>query len=519
MKEKLKLFDKMNLFKIFVLFAVIVFQVWLALLLPEYLSNIIKITMQGGQTGEILVCGLTMLVVSITIMLSIFLIEFLVCSIGTSTASRLRKRIITKMIVSGQKIDNNNFVNVVTNDVNQVQNFICMCLRFLLFAPVLAIGSLIKIIRASGELSLFCIGALIVITIVLFIFYLLMVPRYNKIQKDNTEMSLITSSTVDAQNEIKMNSSQKIICDNAEIVNNSLKHNNETTNILNTLIEPVSTFIMSILSLVIVWVGAYLIDAGTLLIPTMVEFGQYAVRVLTSITMLSFAFIYLARNKVSWKRYKQAYLNISQHCENDNKLQSFDKLLLIIKQEEKLAKRGDIVVIYSNSIKPEWQIDDLYANLDKNDILKIKVNNTNITDYSIYEICKHFVLSGNKLSVFGGGLYDNLLFDNTKRLEMQKLVDNFRINYLAEREQIQSDNLSSGENKKISIIRSLLSGADCIIFDEPTDNLDKDSQKVFWQEVKKGSKAIIIILTNKKSLLRKGNVQIDLSKGGDKNEE
>lgn len=60
------------------------------------------------------------------------------------------------------------------------------------------------------------------------------------------------------------------------------------------------------------------------------------------------------------------------------------------------------------------------------------------------------------------------------------------------------NNLSGGQKKRLDIIRAILTGADVIVFDEPTASLDNSSREAFYELVNsmKNNKIIFIISHN-----------------------
>ena len=65
---------------------------------------------------------------------------------------------------------------------------------------------------------------------------------------------------------------------------------------------PAMTFLMSFVSVLIIWFGARQIDAGTMQIGAMMAFLQYAMHVLISFMIVAMIFIMLPRSSVSAKR-------------------------------------------------------------------------------------------------------------------------------------------------------------------------------------------------------------------------
>ena len=73
-------------------------------------------------------------------------------------------------------------------------------------------------------------------------------------------------------------------------------------------------------------------------------------------------------------------------------------------------------------------------------------------------------------------------------------------------------NLSGGQKQKINIIRTILKESEFIIFDEPTNNLDSESIKLFIQELEKIKKErTILLITHDELLVNISDVILELN--------
>lgn len=78
--------------------------------------------------------------------------------------------------------------------------------------------------------------------------------------------------------------------------------------------------------------------------------------------------------------------------------------------------------------------------------------------------------------------------------EVESLIQKFNLNF--ENPKILVKNLSGGEKQRLAILRSFYSGADIILADEPTGNLDENNSKIVFEILKRISKNKTIVVVS-----------------------
>lgn len=157
----------------------------------------------------------------------------------------------------------------------------------------------------------------------------------------------------------------------------------------------------------------------------------------------------------------------------------------------------------------------------------LKLNNiTKSYDEKIFDDVSLEFLPGKLYFIVGeSGVVkqDSLIFENLTIIENMKIVcDDFKsivefinlanLTYCKDK---KVKNLSGGEQKRVSVLKSILLGKDIFLFDEPTSNLDIKTVHEIMNLILKVSKdKIIIIVTHDESLCKiYGDVVIRLKKG------
>ena len=187
-----------------------------------------------------------------------------------------------------------------TNDIQQIQMLVVMLLRMVLYAPILGIGALLKI-GGSGMMWVIGLAVLCIVCIIIFLLIFAM-PKFNKLQKMIDKINLVSREILTGIPVIRAFSRERHEEKRFDKANVELTKTNLFVNRTMTLMMPLMTFIMNGVSLLIIWVGADLIDGGTMQVGDLMAFIQYSMMIIMSFLMLSMTSIMLPRAWVAAKR-------------------------------------------------------------------------------------------------------------------------------------------------------------------------------------------------------------------------
>lgn len=154
----------------------------------------------------------------------------------------------------------------------------------------------------------------------------------------------------------------------------------------------------------------------------------------------------------------------------------------------------------------------------------IKINNTNIKDFSLATLRKKISVVSQDTFLFDGSIYDNIALgnedasdDDIKAAAHHAFVDNF-VKNLPDRFNTRVGErgvmLSGGEKQRISIARALLKDAPILILDEATSSLDNESESIVQQALYNlMQNRTVFIIAHRLSTIKKASRIIVLEKG------
>ena len=197
MFKLLKNFTKNEWLLTIVVCALVVFQVWLDLKLPDYMSEITKLVQtEGSEMSEILENGGYMLACAIGSMAAAIVTGYITANISSNFSKNLRSKLFRKIeglsMSEIKQFSTSSLITRTTNDITQVELVIAMGLQLILKAPITAVWAVTKILNKSWEWSAITGVAVIILLGVIAILTAIVVPRFKLVQKLIDRLNSVT---------------------------------------------------------------------------------------------------------------------------------------------------------------------------------------------------------------------------------------------------------------------------------------------------------------------------------------
>jgi ATP-binding cassette subfamily B protein len=189
-----------------------------------------------------------------------------------------------------------------TNDIQQIQMLLVMLLRIVFYAPLLAVGGIIRALGESASMSWIIAAAVMALLAMIGVAFAVAVPRFKAVQKLVDRLNLVTREILTGLMVIRAFNTQRYEEKKFDTANWDVTKITLFINRVMVFMMPAMMLLMSGTSLLIVWVGAHQIDAGHIQIGNMIAFMQYAVQIIFAFLMVSLVFIMLPRATVSAER-------------------------------------------------------------------------------------------------------------------------------------------------------------------------------------------------------------------------
>lgn len=265
----------------------------------------------GMDTGKlqneyILRVGGIMLLLTLLVAACTITVGYLSARTAAGVARDLRRDVFqTVESFSNAEFDQFSTASLITrttNDVTQIQMVTMMMMRMVFYAPIIGVGGIIRALgKGSSMWWIIALAVLMLVSLVGVVISIAM-PKFKIIQKLIDRLNLVSREGLSGMLVIRAFNMQPFEEERFDKANLDLTAVSLFINRVMVVIMPVMMFIMSGLSVLIIWVGSHQVAQANMQVGDMMAFMQYAMQIVFSFLMLSFMFIILPRAEVSADR-------------------------------------------------------------------------------------------------------------------------------------------------------------------------------------------------------------------------
>ncbi len=549
MLKLIKEFRKKDFILILICVFLILFQVWLDLKLPDYMSEITRLVQtQGTKISKVLTQGSYMLLCAFGSLISAFLVGYLVSYISATFSKRTRKTLFEKVqsfsMEKMKKFRTSSLITRTTNDITNIQMFIAMGLQMLIKAPITAVWAIIKIFGKGWQWSLATLVAVIILLVVIISLMITVLPRFKIVQKLIDNINGITRENLNGIRVIRAFNSEKYQEDKFEKANDDLTKTQTFNQKVMSIMSPSMYLIMNFLTLCIYVIGAFLINGAGMydrltIFSNMVVFSSYAMQVLMSFLMLAMIFIMYPRASVSASRIIEV-LNTTEMIQDgdfngDSKTSgeiefknvSFkypDADEYVLKNISFKAKKGDTVAIIGSTGSGKSTIVNLIMRFYDVTDGEILIDGVNIKDYKLEALHDKLGYIPQRAVMFDGSVNYNIAYGKNEIEKEQikkaakiaqasdfikKMLDKYESNVAA-----GGTNISGGQKQRLAIARAILKNPEIFVFDDSFSALDYKTNYKLRKELKENLKeATNIIVAQRVGTIMNADSIVVLDKG------
>lgn len=261
------------------------------------------------QTGYLLKTGGLMIGIAFFSMAAAVLVTLTSARLAARLSRVLRDKIFKKVMdFTNSEFDRFSTASLITrstNDIQQIQLFVTMMFRIVVYAPLLGIGGIVKVLSTNATMTWTIALGVVAIMLVIFILFKVAMPKFKILQKLIDRLNLVTREILTGLSVIRAFSTEKHEEERFDEANRNLMKTNLFVNRAMTFMMPVMMLVMNGMTVLIVYAGAGNIDAGKMQVGDLMAFIQYAMQIIMAFLFISMVSIMMPRAQVAAERVNE----------------------------------------------------------------------------------------------------------------------------------------------------------------------------------------------------------------------
>lgn len=496
------------------------------------------------QTGYLWASGFKMLAIALVLTLAAILVGYFASRVGASVGMDMRSKVFRNVIgFSNAEIDKFSTASLITrttNDIQQIQMVAVMLLRMVLYAPIIGIGGVIKVVNTGA--NMWWVIALAVAAIMLVVLTLMTVamPKFKLMQKLVDRVNLVSREILTGIPVIRAFVREKQEEERFDEANKELTKTTLFTNRVMTFMMPIMTVIMNLVSVLIVWVAAGHINDGNMQVGEMTAFITYSMQIIISFLMLTMMSIMLPRAAVAAGRIDEVVNTKSTITDSDHaaELKTHDGVVEfrnvafkypgaeenVLEGISFTARPGETTAIIGSTGSGKSTLVNLIPRLYDVTEGEILVDGKDIRELTMQSLRDEIGYVPQKGILFSGTIESNLKFGNKNATqeEMEKAAEIAQATEFIEQKhsRYQSEiaqggtNVSGGQKQRLSIARAIAKNPKIYIFDDSFSALDMKTDAVLRKALSENvSDSTVIIVAQRISTIMDAEQIIVLDEG------
>ena len=513
--------------------ALICGQVYLELLIPDYMSEITTLVQsEVSALSGILIAGAKMLVCAIVSTILASITGYIIARISASVSMKLRSEIFNKVQSFStneiKKFSTASLITRSTNDITQIQNFFVMGLSALIRAPIMAVWAIVKISGKSYQWSIATLVAVLVLFVAVITITTFVIPKFRKMQTLTDNLNNITRENLVGLKVVRAYNAENYQENKFSKANDELTKTNMTANRVLSVLSPLMNVVMNGLPLAIYWIGAYLINsAGVVdkltIFSDMVVFSSYAIQIVMSFVMLVMVFIMLPRASVSARRISEV-LNTNSSIvsgsgvvvnEKDKGTVEFKSVSFkypdadeyVLENVNFKVKKGETIAFIGSTGSGKSTLINLVPRFYDVTEGEVLVDGKDVRDFDLTDLRDRIGYVSQRAVLFSGSVLSNVAFGGGEvkpdEESVEKAIDISQSSEFVSKMEFGLNahisqggkNVSGGQKQRLTIARAIAKKPEILIFDDSFSALDYKTDKTLRSELKSelGDTTLLIV--------------------------
>lgn len=440
------------------------------------------------------------------------------------------------------EIGTSSLVTRLTGDTFQIQTGINQFLRLFLRAPIIVTGAIIMAFRISPRLTLWFLGMVLVLTLIIVVASRIVNPLYARIRVINESIVTSTRQQLEGMRVIRAFGQSERELDNFTTVNKDLKTWQLKTGVIASLISPLTFLVVNMTLIAILWQGNLQIQGGLLTQGMLIALVNYLLQILTELLKLAMMLTNLNQSFISAKRVETIFNLEDEDIKAPLTIKKADQEALVLAIDQisftyptasqpslqginlRLTE-GESLGIIGGTGSGKSTLVNLIMNLYQPQLGSLTIFNNQASPKNLKEWRSWVAYVPQKAELFRGTIRSNLTLglkhepsdqELWHALDMAQAADFVRDKELGLDERVESfgRNFSGGQRQRLTIARALMRPAPFLILDDSTSALDYLTERRLLAAIRENlTSTSLIIISQRTNSLKAVDQILVLDKG------
>jgi len=440
------------------------------------------------------------------------------------------------------EIGTSSLVTRLTGDTFQIQTGINQFLRLFLRAPIIVTGAIIMAFRISPRLTLWFLGMVLVLTLIIVVASRIVNPLYAKIRVINESIVTSTRQQLEGMRVIRAFGQSERELDDFTTVNKDLKTWQLKTGVIASLISPLTFLVVNMTLIAILWQGNLQIQGGLLTQGMLIALVNYLLQILTELLKLAMMLTNLNQSFISAKRVETIFNLEDEDIKAPLTIKKADQEALVLAIDQisftyptasqpslqginlRLTE-GESLGIIGGTGSGKSTLVNLIMNLYQPQLGSLTIFNNQASPKNLKEWRSWVAYVPQKAELFRGTIRSNLTLglkhepsdqELWHALDMAQAADFVRDKELGLDEPVKSfgRNFSGGQRQRLTIARALMRPAPFLILDDSTSALDYLTESRLLAAIRENlTSTSLIIISQRTNSLKAVDQILVLDKG------
>jgi len=470
--------------------------------------------------------GIRMVLMALVTMMAAVCVVFLSSRVAASMGHDLRGLVYNKVIGFSSreyhKFSTASLITRCTNDIQQIQQVMAMMFRIVLYAPILGIGGVIRVLQRDSSMTWILGVAIVLIMAFMAMLFRIAMPKFTALQTMVDKLNLVTREILTGIPVIRAFSREKHEEERFEDANITLTKTNLFVNRCMTFMMPVMMLIMNAVSVLTIYSGSYAVDSGSMQVGDVMAFIQYAMQIIMSFLMITAMSIMLPRANVSARRINEVLETEVSVQDPEDPVQpsqdvkgtvEFDHVSFaypeagenVITDISFKAEKGETVAIIGSTGSGKSTLINLIPRFYDVQEGSVLIGGADVRNIDKRDLMENVAFVFQNTRLFKDTLLENIRAarPSATREEVLKAAEMARCTEIIDRLPNGLDTvvgsggtyLSGGENQRIALARAILKDAPIVVLDEATAFADAENEhqiQLAFEELTKGKSVLMI---------------------------